>query len=49
MLVDLIADSEGQNRTAAQDGLEITVRLLDAAGREDLADILRRRGLAAAA
>jgi hypothetical protein len=49
MLVDLIADSEGQNRTTAQDGLEITARLLDAAGRADLADILRRRGLAAAA
>lgn len=49
MLVDLIATSEGQNRTTAQDGLEITARMLEAAGREDLADILRRRGLAAAA
>ena len=49
ILVDLIAESEGQNRTTAQDGLEITARLLDAAGRTDLADILRRRGLAAVA
>lgn len=49
MLVDLIADSEGQNRTTAQDGLEITARLLDAVGRTDLSDILRRRGLAAVA
>lgn len=49
MLVDLIASSEGQNRTAAQDGLAITARLFDAIGCDDLADILRRRGLAAAA
>jgi len=49
MLVDLIADSVGQNRTTAQDGLEITARLLDAVGRTDLSDILRRRGLAAVA
>ena len=49
MLVDLVAASEGQNRTAAQEGLEITARLLQAAGREDVATLLRRRGLAAAA
>ncbi|WP_300543469.1 hypothetical protein [Maricaulis sp.] len=49
LLVDLVASSEGQNRTAAQDGLEITARLLDVAGRDDLANLLRRRGLAAAA
>lgn len=49
MLVDLVATSEGQNRTAARDGLEITARLLDAAGHSDMADVLRRRGSAAAA
>ncbi|WP_203294255.1 hypothetical protein [Maricaulis parjimensis] len=49
MLVDLVASSEGQNRTTAQDGLEITARLLDAAGFEEQAGLLRRRGLAAAA
>ncbi|MHA6288282.1 hypothetical protein [Maricaulis sp. CAU 1757] len=49
MLVDLVANSEGQNRTAAKDGLEITARLLEAAGRDDVAGLLRRRGNAAAA
>ena len=49
MLVDLVASSEGQNRTAAQEGLEITARLMEAANRSDLADLLRRRGSAAAA
>lgn len=49
MLVDLVANSEGQNRTTAQEGLELTARLFDASGREDLASLLRRRGVAAAA
>lgn len=49
LLVDLVANSEGQNRTTAQEGLEITARLLQAAGRDDLASLLRRRGVAAAA
>lgn len=49
MLVDLVAKSEGQNRTAAQAGLEITARLLDAADDSESAATLRRRGTAAAA
>jgi hypothetical protein len=49
MLVDLVAASEGQNRATAQEGLEITARLLVAAGHEDVASLLRRRGVAAAA
>ena len=49
MLVDLVASSEGQNRTAAQDGLEITARLMEVTGFGEQASLLRRRGLAAAA
>ncbi|WP_291844054.1 hypothetical protein [Maricaulis sp.] len=49
MLVDLVASSEGQNRTAAQDGLEITARLMIAAGHGEAASLLRRRGVAATA
>jgi hypothetical protein len=49
LLVDLVASSEGQNRTTAQDGLEITARLLAVTGFEESASLLRRRGLAAAA
>ncbi|OLF72270.1 hypothetical protein AWH62_10560 [Maricaulis sp. W15] len=49
MLVDLVATSEGQNRTTAQDGLDITVRLMLAAGCDEAASLLRRRGVAAAA
>ena len=49
MLVDLIVGSEGQNRTTAQDGLDITVRLMDSAGLDSAAALLRRRGAAAAA
>ncbi len=48
MLVDLVASSEGQNRTTAQDGLEITARLMEAAGLREPASLLRRRGVAAA-
>lgn len=49
LLVDVVASSEGQNRTTAQDGLEITARLMEAAGMAEHANLLRRRGLAAAA
>ncbi len=49
LLVDLVASSEGQNRTTAQDGLEITARLMDTAGLSEPASLLRRRGVAAAA
>ena len=49
MLVGLIVGSEGQNRTTAQDGLDITVRLMDAAGLDTAAALLRRRGAAATA
>jgi hypothetical protein len=48
MLVDLVADSEGQNREAAKDGLEITARLMEAAEMREEASLLRRRGVAAA-
>jgi hypothetical protein len=46
-LVDLVADSEGQARTTSETGLEITARLMDAAGESDSASVLRRRGAAA--
>jgi hypothetical protein len=49
MLVDLVADSEGQNRSVAQEGLEITIRLMVVSGLDEEADLLRRRGVAAAA
>lgn len=49
MLVDLVASSEGQNRTTARDGLDITIRLLESAGHDEAASLLRRRGAAAAA
>lgn len=49
MLVDLVASSEGQNRTTASDGLDITIRLLESAGHDEAASLLRRRGVAAAA
>jgi hypothetical protein len=49
LLVDLVASSEGQNRTTAQDGLEITARLMESGGMVEPANLLRRRGLAAAA
>jgi hypothetical protein len=49
MLVDLVADSEGQNRSVAQEGLEITIRLMKVSGLDEEADLLRRRGVAAAA
>ena len=49
LLVDLVADSEGQNRETARSGLEITARLLDAAGLGEESGTLRRRGAAAAA
>lgn len=49
LLVDLVAKSEGQNRTAAQEGLAITARLLEAADAAEVAATLRRRGSAAAA
>jgi hypothetical protein len=49
MLVDLVADSEGQNRETAKDGLEITARLMEAAEMGEEASLLRRRGVAAAA
>ena len=46
-LVDLVADSEGQARTTSEAGLEITARLMDAAGEGESASVLRRRGAAA--
>jgi hypothetical protein len=49
MLVDLVASSEGQSRNVAAEALEITAGLLDAAGCDQAADLLRRRGVAAAA
>lgn len=49
LLVDLVAKSEGQNRTTAQEGLAITARLLEAADAAEIAATLRRRGSAAAA
>lgn len=49
LLVDLVADSEGQNRETARSGLEITARLMDAAGLAEESATLRRRGTAAAA
>lgn len=49
LLVDLIADSEGQNKTVAQEGLEITARLMRALGHDEAAGVLSRRGSAAAA
>jgi len=49
MLVNLVATSEGQNRATAQDGLEVTIRLMQAAGCDEAADLLRRRGAAATA
>ena len=49
LLVDLVADSEGQNRETARQGLEITARMLDACGLDEEAQLLRRRGSAAAA
>lgn len=49
MLVDLVADSGGQNRETARDGLAITARLMDAADLDEASSTLRRRGAAAAA
>lgn len=49
MLVDLVAKSEGQSRIGAEEALEITASLLEAAGSEEAASLLRRRGIAAAA
>lgn len=49
LLVDLVADSEGQNRETARQGLEITARMLDACGLDEEAQLLRRRGSSAAA
>ena len=49
LLVDLVADSEGQNKNVAQEGLDITVKLLEAADRDESASLLRRRGVTAAA
>ncbi len=48
MLVDLVAKSEGQNRTTAQAGLDITAKLLEAMDVDEAASTLRRRGAAAA-
>ena len=49
LLVDLVAESEGQNRNVAREGLEITARLLTIADADEVAATLRRRGNAAAA
>jgi len=49
MLVDLVADSEDQSKTAAQEALDTTIRLIDALDFPEEADLLRRRGVAAAA
>lgn len=49
LLVDLVAESEGQNRNVAREGLEITARLLAIADADEVAATLRRRGNAAAA
>lgn len=49
LLVDLVANSEGQNRNVAQEGLLITARLLEAADAGEDAATLRRRGNSAAA
>ncbi|WP_417478565.1 hypothetical protein [Maricaulis sp.] len=49
MLVDLVAGSSGQSRVSAQECLAIVADLLDAAGSSETAELLRRRGSAAAA
>jgi len=49
LLVDLVAGSEGQNKNVAREGLDMTVVLLELAGRDESANLLRRRGVAAAA
>ncbi len=49
MLVDLVADSSGQSRVSAEECLAIVADLLDAAGSSEAAELLRRRGVAAAA
>lgn len=49
MLVDLVANSQGQSRLSAEESLAIVVDLLTAAGSVEAADLLRRRGVAAAA
>jgi hypothetical protein len=49
MLVDLVASSQGQSRSSAEEALAITADLLDAAGSTEAAGLLRRRGVAAAA
>lgn len=49
MLVDLVANSEGQSRLSAEESLAIVADLLDAAGSAEAAGLLRRRGIAAAA
>ena len=49
MLVDLVADSEDQSKSSAQETLDITVRLIDVLDFPEEADLLRRRGVAAAA
>lgn len=49
MLVDLVADSSGQSRLSAEECLAIVADLLEAAGSDEAAGLLRRRGVAAAA
>ena len=49
LLVDLVADSEGQNRVVAEEGLKITVSLMEYAGLAEDASLLKRRGVAALA
>ncbi len=49
MLVDLVAGSTGQSRVSAEEALGTVADLLDAAGSEEAAALLRRRGVAAAA
>ncbi|WP_339746910.1 hypothetical protein [uncultured Maricaulis sp.] len=49
MLVDLVANSEGQSRLSAEESLAIVADLLEAAGSDEAAELLRRRGVAAAA